>query len=236
MFQNKTLGFIVLRHVNTLVVNQYWIKCIEHIRKFYPENHILIIDDNSNEKYILPVNFKNTTIINSEFHGRGEFLPYYYYLKNKLFDCAVIIHDSIFIQQKMDFFTDTYKPIWHFPHNASLKTHINDIIKMLSLYELDKKYVESNCEGRAMTSISHDFLTNLNKQYDLSKLINYINCRYDRCAFERVLGFLCMSYENSTHNKKSMLGDILKYCKWGITFSECEKYPNLPILKVWTGR
>ncbi len=40
-------GFIILRHVNNELTNQYWIKSIHCIRQFYPENHILIIDDNS---------------------------------------------------------------------------------------------------------------------------------------------------------------------------------------------
>ena len=33
-------------------------------------------------------------------------------LKNKLFDIAVIIHDSIFINRYIDFSIDKYKIIW----------------------------------------------------------------------------------------------------------------------------
>jgi hypothetical protein len=47
------VGFIVLRHVNNKLSNQYWIHCIQCIRKFYSENKILIIDDNSNYDFTL---------------------------------------------------------------------------------------------------------------------------------------------------------------------------------------
>ena len=43
----------MLRHVNNKLSNQYWIHCIQCIRKFYPENKILIIDDNSNYDFTL---------------------------------------------------------------------------------------------------------------------------------------------------------------------------------------
>jgi hypothetical protein len=46
------LGFIVLRHVNDETTNQYWIHCYNCIRKYYPENMILIIDDNSNYDFV----------------------------------------------------------------------------------------------------------------------------------------------------------------------------------------
>ena len=44
---DKTFGFIILRHVNSSITNTYWIRCYDSIRKYYPENTILIIDDNS---------------------------------------------------------------------------------------------------------------------------------------------------------------------------------------------
>ena len=85
-----SLGFIVLRHVNNNKTNKYWIHSYNCIRKFYPENIILIIDDNSNYNYVTTKNLYNTIIIRSEYPGRGEVLPYYYYIKYRLFDIAVI--------------------------------------------------------------------------------------------------------------------------------------------------
>ncbi len=91
------IGFIILRHVNNDLTNNYWNDCYDSIRKYYPEHLIFIIDDNSNYKYINEKRLYKTTVINSAYPGRGELLPYYYYLQNKLFDTAVIIHDSVFI-------------------------------------------------------------------------------------------------------------------------------------------
>jgi hypothetical protein len=95
----NNFGFIMLRHVNNKDTNEYWNLCYDSIRKFYPENNILIIDDNSEYKYINNRELYKVTIINCEYPKRGELLPYYYYLKNKLFDTAVIIHDSVFINK-----------------------------------------------------------------------------------------------------------------------------------------
>ena len=47
-----------------------------------------------------------TFIIQNDFPKRGELMPYYYYLHNKLFDTAVIIHDSVFINKYIDFFLE----------------------------------------------------------------------------------------------------------------------------------
>jgi len=110
------IGFIILRHVNSELTNKYWSYCYDCIRKYYPENNILIIDDNSKYEYIIQKELYKTTIINSQYHGRGELLPYYYYLNNKLFDIAVIIHDSVFINKYIDFNVDKYKIIWEFEH------------------------------------------------------------------------------------------------------------------------
>ena len=57
----KTVGFIILRHVNNEITNKYWITCIESIRQFYPDNDILIIDDNSDYNFITSPELYKTT-------------------------------------------------------------------------------------------------------------------------------------------------------------------------------
>ena len=126
------LGFIILRHVNSEISNNYWIICYNQIRKFYPTNKILLIDDNSNYDLIskdIELTMTNTTIIQSEYKGKGEILPSYYYLSNKLFDIAVVIHDSVFIQRYTDFGTDN-RFIWEFEHHWD---NIQDETKMMSV-------------------------------------------------------------------------------------------------------
>lgn len=72
----------------------YWKTNYDHIRKFYPENEIVIIDDNSDKNILTEKKMYKTKIINSEYPGRGELLPYYYYLKYNFFETAVIFTNT----------------------------------------------------------------------------------------------------------------------------------------------
>jgi len=231
----NTVGFIILRHVNNSITNNYWLKCYKNIRSFYPENYIMIIDDNSNYDFITNEELYKTTVINSEFPKRGELLPYYYYLQNKLFDIAVILHDSVFIQQYIDFNIDTYKIIWTFEHkwdqikDETIMIKLFDDSELLNFYENKNKW--KGCFG-GMSIIKYNYLNYINSKYDISKLLNAILTRYNRCSFERVIACL-LQKENKT---EELLGDINNYCPWKITFKDIDEYKNLPLLKVWTGR
>ena len=234
-YENK-IGFIILRHVNNKVTNKYWIRCYKSIRRIYPENNILIIDDNSNYDFITYINLYKTTIINSEYPGRGELLPYYYFLKLKPFETAVILHDSVFINEYINFNVDTYKFIWCF------KTHkydqIEDETKMIKIFEdqelldfYENKNLWNGCFG-GMSIITYEYLNYINSKYDISKLLPYVLKRYNRCSFERVIACLLQK----DHIQTELLGDIHKYCAWGITFYNFYYYTNLPMTKVWSGR
>ena len=233
----KKLGFIILRHVNNELVNKYWIHCYHCIRKYYPENNILIIDDNSNYNFITIEPLYKTTIINSEYTQRGELLPYYYYLQNKLFDTAVILHDSVFINKYMDMSVDKYKMIWCFyTHYHDQIEDETNMIKMFNDKELldfyENKSLWDGCFG-CMSIITHDYLTDINNRYDISKLLGCVLNRHNRCSFERVIACLLQINEGK---KESFLGDIHNYCKWGITFDQMNNYQHLPFIKIWTGR
>ena len=82
-----SLGFIMLRHVKFKATNEYLIESYNCLRRFYPNNHIMIIDDNSNYDYISydsnNVYIYNCEIVQSEFPKRGEILGYYYLYKNE---------------------------------------------------------------------------------------------------------------------------------------------------------
>ncbi len=231
-----TVGFIILRHVNNEVTNNYWNICYDCIRKYYPENLILIIDDNSNYTYVKEdKQLYNTTIINSEYPKRGELLPYYYYLHNKLFDVAVVLHDSVFINKYIDITVDKYKLLWEFDHYWD---EIDDETKMINVFN-DRELLEfyrnkalwKGCFG-CMTIIEHDYLLYINSKYDISKLLDYIVTRQNRMSFERVFACLLQIHDEKT----TLLGNIHAYCKFGVTFNEIDDYKHLPIIKVWTGR
>ena len=236
----SSLGFIMLRHVNNELTNNYWNHCYESIRKHYPENMILIVDDNSNYEYVVEKQpLYKTTVINGEYPGRGELLPYYYYLHNKLFDTAIIIHDSVFVNQQIDFSVDKYKMLWNFKHNWDQiedETNIINVFNDVELLNFHKnKALWKGCFG-GMTIITHEFLSFVNKQYDISKLLNVIKTRYNRCSFERVISCLLQSCLLQKNTNETLLGDIHDYYNRSITFEEKDYFTHLPLTKVWTGR
>jgi hypothetical protein len=228
-------GFILLRHVNDEITSNYWTQCYDSIRKYYPENKILIIDDNSNYEFIKYKKLYKTLIINSEYPKRGELLPYYYYLQNKLFDTAVIIHDSVFINAYVDLSVDEYKILWHFDH---FWDRLEDERKIISIFgdpELNLFYENKDlwvgCFG-GMSIITHDYLSDINNKYDISKLLDCILNRDDRCCFERVIA--CLLQKNKKTD--SLFGNIHSYCIFGeIIFDNIENYKHLPFIKFWSG-
>jgi hypothetical protein len=230
------IGFIILRHVNDELTNKYWNYCYNSIRNYYPDNEIMIVDDNSNCEYIVEDQpLYKTTIVHSEYHGRGELLPYYYYLHNKLFDTAVILHDSVFINSYIDLNVEKYKFIWNFEHYFDQIEIERSMIKVFDNQELldfyENKDLWKGCFG-GMSIITHDYLTYINSKYKISKLLDVIKTRNDRCCFERVIG--CLLETNGMETP--LLGNIHSYCRWGFSFEEKDNFAHLPIIKVWIGR
>jgi hypothetical protein len=232
---NKKIGFILLRYVNNGITDTFWFHCYNCIRKFYPENHILIIDDNSDINFLTTRELYKTTIINSDYPRRGELLPYYYYLHNKLFDTAVIIHDTVFINKYIDINIDKYKILWDFEHHYDVIDDETEMINLFNDKELLNFYENKSLWKGAfgcMSIITHEYLHYINSKYDISKLLEIVKTRSKRCAFERVIGCLL----SKEHKCDTLLGDIHKYIQWGITFENKDDYPHLPIIKIWTGR
>jgi hypothetical protein len=231
----ENTGFIILRHVTDEFTNTYWVHCYNCIRTYYPEYPILIVDDNSNYEFITEKNLYKTTIINSEYHGRGELLPYYYYLHNKLFNNAIIFHDSVFINAYIDTSVNNYKLIWDFEHYYDQIEDETYMIKLIGDEDLllfyENKNLWKGCFG-CMSIISHNYLVYINNKYDISKLLNCVLTRYNRCSFERVLACLLQKNEK----KETLFGSIHTYMPWGISFYEKDYYKHLPLIKVWTGR
>ena len=93
----KTYVFVILRNIQKTSDNDLWLSCYHSIRQFYT-NQIIIIDDNST---VNTVNGKlvNTEIIQSEFNGAGEILPYYYFNKEKWSDTMIFMHDSMVLHR-----------------------------------------------------------------------------------------------------------------------------------------
>jgi hypothetical protein len=209
MIENiKTFGFIMIRYVNSVETNNSWIRCYNSIRQFY-NNMIIIIDDNSDINFLTNHPTINTRIINSEFHKRGEFLPYYYYIKNKFFYRAVVLHDSMTIKKYYDFMNinirngnkiikySNYTRLFSFPNNAYRTDieHFKEMCNYIKNGDLVYKYHNMNinnlngCFGVCYV-IDYEFLNNVQKKYNIINLINFIDTRRKRMSLERFLSCL----------------------------------------------
>ena len=253
-----TYGFIITRHVNSELTNKYWNQCVKLIRTHYPFRKIIIIDDNSNSDFVkADLEYTNIEIIQSEFPGRGELLPYYYFFKNHFFNNAVIIHDSIFFHKRISFeklIGMNVLPIWDFEADkenigksiiiSNRLKNINEIQKKLSFNDNilglnhQKWY---GCFG-VQSFINYTFLKHIEKKYSLFNLLSVVKNREDRCTLERIFGAIFYTEDNNNLTKtRSILGNIFNYQKWRYTFNEYENDINKqqiskPIVKVFTGR
>ena len=216
-------GFILTRYVNSEKTNKYWNQCVKQLIQFYPFRKIVIIDDHSKTEFLKADEpYPNVTIIHSEHQGRGELLPYLYFAVNKWFDYAVIIHDSVFFEQRIPF--ENYKfpviPLWYFP-NIHIHSHYNNNMKIANIlnypnilkYNIAKNKKLLGCFG-VQSFIKYEFLIYIIKKYGLVRL--------------------------ELRKYQTILGNIFDY-NFGGTY---EKYIqdkinnkiNKPVIKVFTGR
>ena len=244
------IGFIITRHVVSELTNTYWNESYRTIRRFYPDEMIMIIDDNSQPEYITTDDdlvLTNCLIVKSEFPKAGEILPYYYFLKYKLFDKAVVLHDSVFFRKWIDFEkqTDTARFIWHFVQYAT--DNVEDEVGLLKLMdnneELIKFYHQKHlwfgCFG-AQTVVSYDFLAALEEKYHFTRIVPEINCRQKRYALERVIGCLLTMENRELRQKPSVFGIIYNYIQWGIPYRVYKEQAGTilkqELIKVWSER
>lgn len=245
------LGFVITRHVNSLETNQYWKECCRCIRLLYSDAVILIVDDNSNRTYIDPVNeaevLKLTTnchVIQSEFPGSGEILGYYYFYRTRWFDKAIIMHDSVFIQKRLDVDSVTdVRFLWHFDnHDWDTDAQIMDLMKnakmpehIVSIYT--QKHRWYGCFG-VQSIITRDFLSILIDKYNLWAFIPFINNRSDRMCMERIFSVLCACETDSVYTVPSFFGIISEDLPWGLPFNYylTGQFRDKTAVKCWTGR
>ena len=246
-YSKPALGFIMVRHVNSKQTDYFWKECYTCIRKWYTEP-ILIVDDSSDPSFLNDnMNLVNCQIIYDTKHrGCAELLGYYYFELMRPFETAVIIHDSVFIQKRVDFLVEGMKPLWTFPRHwdHELNEYYYELCKDIPMYgDVIRFYHGGKWEGffGLMSVIRWDFVKRL-KEYGLFTVMDKIQRRRDaRSALERVLGFLAY-YVGADSVAPSMYGEIHSYLPWGGTFldylrdngSKCSN--SKEIVKVWTGR
>jgi hypothetical protein len=250
--QGRSYVFVILRHLRTPKDNDLWISAYNSIRRFY-SNKIIIIDDNS---HINTVNGKlfDTEIIQSEFPGAGEILPYYYFLQNKWADTMIFIHDSMslfrpFQDKELDHDVRFH---WHFTSNGfddqrKIKNYLLMLQNIAPVVEFYSDPLSSwkGCSGGA-TIIHFDVVQALEDKYKLFSLLTMsIKTRKDRESFERILGIILYQEGFVNDSNCSNFGDILRYP--GAFESENnnadtaahivkQRGYDTAIVKVWRGR
>lgn len=257
----NSFGFIITRHVNSEITNNYWNCSVQCIRRYYPLYKIIIIDDNSNQLFLKSEReYENLEIIQSEHHGRGELLPFYYMLKRKLFDNAVILHDSVFFHKRIKFENLIGKAkvisLWHFDGDkencnnsvkvASLLRHSSIIKSHLSFWDMPFGFISSGkwtgCFG-CQCFINLKFLEHLENKYAITRMVSSVKTRSDRCSLERIMGILFFTEgKSNTVHLHSIFGNIFQYQLFDkykySNYIEDKKNNKLPksVVKVWTGR
>lgn len=253
---NDLFGFIITRHVQSELTNHYWNHSVKLLRKLYPLSKIIIIDDNSDYKYVkAEFEYKNIEIIQSEFPQRSELLPYYYFLKYKFFKNAIIIHDSVFFHRRIPFeklHRLSVLPLWHFGPDKENVVNTKRIVKSLKNYQVIEYKLNNDaviempgdkwhgCFG-VQSYINLHFLEKIEHKYGISNLIHAVHNRPDRCCLERIFGCIFFTECPDILKYKSLLGDIMTYQTWGYsydTYMSNLKKGIIPksIVKVWTGR
>lgn len=246
----EDVTFFITRHVNSPLTNNYWQLCYLSIRKFYKKNKIIIIDDNSNRKFLKKskmLKLTNTQIIKSEYPRAGELLPYYYFHKLKPSKKMIFLHDSMFLIKKYN--ENRIKNIndvsYHFYFNNKEWNNNNRILEKISklndkeeLIKVFKREKWWGCFG-VSSIITLDFIEKIQEKYNIFNLLQFIKSREDRMDIERIFAVCCFLlieknnfYVNRIHNMPGC---------FKIKFKKINKfYPiwhrSSPILKYWSGR
>ncbi|CAH6419311.1 Hypothetical protein HVR_LOCUS513 [uncultured virus] len=236
-------GLVMIRHVNSEATNLYWRESYHCMRRFYSEP-ILIIDDNSNPIFLNSegINLINCTIVKGEFTGAGEILGYYYFHKLHPFKKAVVVHDSTFFNQRIDFSkVEDVQFMWGFRHfwdedypTISLISHFDDCPELIRMYV--NKPGWDGCFG-VMSVIEWDFLDKMEHRHKfLDIIVNKINSRPQRMLIERIYATVCQV--NAKSRIIPLLGDIHAYCRHTMSFQDhiSGNAAHLPLTKIWTGR
>lgn len=238
----EPFGFIILRHVNSGLTNQYWIECYNCIRKFYNDK-IVIIDDNSIQDFLTPHPVENCIVIRSEFPKRGELLPYYYFYKYRWFSQVMMIHDSMFIQCKFEIpELKTVRFLWQFEHSWNNIAEEKSFITLLNHKETlnqvyDDKTKWKGCFG-VMSVINIDFLTKIEENFGFFRFLEVVTTRLQRMCIERIFALLCHYLDENLISDPSILGDIHFHRNAGTyNYASYKKDKhNAKIVKVWSGR
>lgn len=259
-------GFIISRHVNSETTNKYWNECVRCIQRIHQGIQIVIIDDNSNYDFVKAFKeYENIKIVQSEYPKRGELLPYYYFWKNRYWENAVIMHDSVFIHKRIPFrkLRANVLPLWHFSgapkmenyqnslrisrylkNNVEFRKHLyrdnHEVTNIMSIHRKDGNW---NGVFGVQSYINHGFLCKLQQKYEIFNMLNCVTNRPDRCCLERIFGLLFWLEDPTVRAIPSLFGNIMTTPDaYGLSYDAYIDFMNkygkvkTAYVKVWSGR
>lgn len=252
-------GFIITRCVRNALHDKYWRESHRCIRLLFPSAPIVIIDDHSDPDFVtewVPTD-QHTDVIPSPLRkGAGEFVPYYYLYTHSPFSKAVIMHDSMFLQEReplLSVITNDdidFKFLWYFTrcrhhmkawqHHLINNLHATERPRLTELLEGTDWY---GCFG-GCSVISLSYLTKLEHNYGFMNMSLVLTGRRMRMAFERVLALCCIdaSDQTFTHMDISIYGNIdHHYTAFRYRYEQYARDKENgkvvePCTKVWSGR
>ena len=178
-------------------------------------------------------------------------------MKNKYFDNAVILHDSVFFHKRIPFEAlnkFNVLPLWYFnPDKENIGNTLRLAMTLNNYNFIEKKLLLNDnvigmphskwygCFG-SQSYINYNFLLGLNNIYNITNLVRSVKNRADRCCLERIIGCIFFTQDKNLFKTKALFGDIMLYQKWcGYSFDKYMsdlKKGTIPkaVVKVWTGR
>ena len=259
----SSIVFILTRHVTSEKTNELWQECIRAIRRFYPTDPILIIDDHSNPEFLSTIaDYPRENILNisSEFEpGCGEMLAYYYFYKMKIADTAIILHDSFFLQapipdlqyyrQTSNFTTKFLLSFSRFHEDFNKEIAWIQKLKnpeSLVWWYRQRDLCRYGCQG-IQSIISHRFLTELQEKHHVLDLVDQITNRVDRMCMERVWAAVCLYHSPNLldPDQVAVYGDFFhdyldkyEHTEYEYFLANREKIAQekRPFIKIFSGR
>jgi len=169
---HKTFGFMVAICVRNMEHKNSVNKCVDSIIKYHPtDKAVLVVDFTSNSELVKELVEQyswNNYIIFENFteHVPADMLLLYYFKKNKYFDIAICIQDSMYVRNKFEnIAVDDVELLWHFTNH---RVHWSEIKEPVT--EFTKKYTITTHDDLIMYCInnlieSEDFKKYCNKIY-----------------------------------------------------------------------
>lgn len=252
-------GFILTRCVQLPLHDAYWKEAVRCIRGLFPSAPIVIIDDHSDTSLVHTDDDVErdsmTTVVPSHLpKGAGEFIPYHYLYAHHPFQKAVIMHDSMFLQDReplASMLADErleFKFLWYF--NRCQMHMLGCQHKLMETFHQRQPLLELQSGGQwwgcfgACTLITLAYLTKLHDEYGFMNMANSITARNMRMAFERVLALCCIHASSSpiSIDTLSVYGNIdhhyraFRYPYHQYLRDKKQGQITSPCIKIWSRR